>query len=202
MCSFTRHQSKIGRHHDIDTVSAFIDLWALGVDRRSLFLCKCCSRVRSSGQQWLPLSRGINCGALMCYSLYAGKTVKNTAQVNMGQWIGSVYVQIMLYRLIDAKPLSKPILCWVIVNFNQYTKCFIREMHLKISSAKWQRFVRGWGRRQFETPWRQWDFGGLKFPGKMIRVNCVRFNMTAADAQVAQLDIGGLWAWYDLGLNV
>ena len=26
----------------------------------------------------------------------------------------------------------------------------------------------------------------------MIRVNCVRFNMTAADAQVAQLGIGGL----------
>ena len=120
----------------------------------------------------------------------------------MDQWIGSVYVQIMLYRLFDAKPLSKPILCWVIVNFNQYTRCFIREMHLKMSSAKWQRFVRGWGRRQFETPWRQWDFGGLIFPGKMIRVNCVRFNMTAADAQVAQLDIGGLWAWYDLGLNV
>ena len=36
----------------------------------------------------------------------------------------------------------------------------------------------------------------------MIRVNCVRFNMTAADAQVAQLGIGCLWAWYDLGLNV
>ena len=28
----------------------------------------------------------------------------------------------------------------------------------------------------------------------MIRVNCVRFNMTAADAQDAQLGIGGLWA--------
>ena len=26
----------------------------------------------------------------------------------------------------------------------------------------------------------------------MIRVNCVRFNMTAADAQDAQLGIGGL----------
>ena len=26
----------------------------------------------------------------------------------------------------------------------------------------------------------------------MIRVNCVKFNMTAADAQYAQLDIGGL----------
>ena len=36
----------------------------------------------------------------------------------------------------------------------------------------------------------------------MIRVNCVRFNTTAADAQVAQLGIGGLWAWYDLRLNV
>ena len=36
----------------------------------------------------------------------------------------------------------------------------------------------------------------------MIRVNCVKFNMTAADAQVEQLGIGGLWAWYDLGLNI
>ena len=35
----------------------------------------------------------------------------------------------------------------------------------------------------------------------MIRVNCVNFNMTAADAQVAQLGIGGLWARYCLGLN-
>ena len=36
----------------------------------------------------------------------------------------------------------------------------------------------------------------------MIRVNCVRFNMTAADAQNAQLGIGGLWAWYTLELNI
>ena len=36
----------------------------------------------------------------------------------------------------------------------------------------------------------------------MIQVNCVRFNMTAADAQDAQLGIGGLWAWYTLGLNI
>ena len=28
------------------------------------------------------------------------------------------------------------------------------------------------------------------------------FNMTAADAQSAQLVIGGLWVWYSLGLNV
>ena len=36
----------------------------------------------------------------------------------------------------------------------------------------------------------------------MIRVNCVSFTMVAAGAQSAQLGIGGLWAWYDLGQNV
>ena len=36
----------------------------------------------------------------------------------------------------------------------------------------------------------------------MIRVNCVRFNMAAADAQSRDLDIRSLWAWYTLGLNV
>ena len=49
----------------------------------------------------------------------------------------------------------------------------------------------------------QWLGGDqLDYINVMIQVNCVRFNMTAADAQVAQLGIGGLWAWYDLGLNV
>ena len=36
----------------------------------------------------------------------------------------------------------------------------------------------------------------------MIRVNCVRFNMAAADAQSRDLDIRSLWAWYTLGLNI
>ena len=36
----------------------------------------------------------------------------------------------------------------------------------------------------------------------MIQVNCVRFNMAAADAQSRDLDIRSLWAWYTLGLNV
>ena len=36
----------------------------------------------------------------------------------------------------------------------------------------------------------------------MIRVNRVRFNMTAADTQGPELGIGGLWAWHTLGLNI
>ena len=36
----------------------------------------------------------------------------------------------------------------------------------------------------------------------MIRVQHVGFNMTAADTQSAQLGIGGLLAWFNLGLSV
>ena len=35
-----------------------------------------------------------------------------------------------------------------------------------------------------------------------VRVNCDRFNMTAADAQSQKMDIRSLWAWYTLGLNI
>ena len=36
----------------------------------------------------------------------------------------------------------------------------------------------------------------------MIRVNCVSFNRTAADVQHRKPDIGSLWAWHTLGLNI
>ena len=36
----------------------------------------------------------------------------------------------------------------------------------------------------------------------MIQVNCVTFNMTAADVQSRQLGYRSLWACYTLGLNV
>ena len=55
----------------------------------------------------------------------------------MHQWIGSAPVQIMTCHLFGAKPLFKPIQCWVIalwtlrnklqLNYNQYTKLFINE---------------------------------------------------------------------------
>ena len=36
----------------------------------------------------------------------------------------------------------------------------------------------------------------------MIQVDCVKFNMTAADAQGHELYIRNLWATYTSGLNV
>ena len=36
----------------------------------------------------------------------------------------------------------------------------------------------------------------------VIRVNYVRFNMAAADAQSHDLDIWSLWAWYTIMANV
>ena len=64
----------------------------------------------------------------------------------MHQWIGSAFFQIMACCLFGAKPLSKLIIVnWTLrnklqLNFNQNTKFFIHEMHLKISSAKWRPF--------------------------------------------------------------
>ena len=66
------------------------------------------------------------------------------------QWMGSALVQIMACRLFGAKPLSKPMLVGIINwdlrnkvqwNFNQDTKLFIHEKHLKYRLPNGGHFV-------------------------------------------------------------
>ena len=69
----------------------------------------------------------------------------------MHQWIASALVQIMACRLFCAKPLSKPMLCYINWtfrnklqwNFNQNTSHFICENASQTSSAKWWPFCPG-----------------------------------------------------------
>ena len=67
----------------------------------------------------------------------------------MRQWIGSTLIQIMAYRLFDAKPSSKPMIVFLSIwplgtNFseilNKIQDFSFTKMHPKISSAKWRPF--------------------------------------------------------------
>ena len=113
----------------------------------------------------------------------------------MRQWIGSALVQIMACRLFSAKPLSKPMPCYVNLglrnklqwNFNQNTKLFIHrnasenivcEMVAILSRRKWIKLPR---EGRWQTTHAFWY--PLQFPTSQLPVSEYTFHDYC-------------WAWY------
>ena len=76
----------------------------------------------------------------------------------MGQWIGSVLVQIMACCLFGAKPLSKSMLCyWFSERLIKIQNFSFTKMHLKIPFANWRSFCPGGDELM------AWHFVGLTY---------------------------------------
>ena len=65
------------------------------------------------------------------------------------QWTGSALVQVMIYRLFDAKPLPEPILSYCQLSSYEQIECYKtfhswKSMHLKMCSAKLVAILSKW----------------------------------------------------------
>ena len=104
---------------------------------------------------WAPITTPKYLLSRVCTTINVNSSPHSAAY--MRRWIGSALLQIMVCRLFGTKPLSEqtfrysqelspgPLvyrnkLQW---NFNQNRKFLFTEMHLNISSVKWQPFCQG-----------------------------------------------------------